>query len=269
MARAASSTETAPRSCILLRDALFDERSFEKERLGMNTRTLLVMALGTLALAGCTETIDSQNLKTAGIAALIRVTADSDQASTVVATLKAGGAQSNTYVDLGGGDRIFASAGGDRIEMQAQSTGVYEAKFNTAAADTEFIVDLQRETEDDAPASRGTLPAPFALTAGAATASRGEDITFTWTPSGLNDDMRLELNGSCIFLETIDVPGDMGTHTIPANTLKATGPMDAPPTCDITVEMTRVRKGQNDAIFDSESTFTLEQVRTAKFTSTP
>ncbi|MRG91981.1 hypothetical protein [Polyangium spumosum] len=237
----------------------------------MDTRTLVALALvGLGALSGCKETVDSQNIRTQGIAAILSATAENDQETRLIATLKVGGDESNTYVDLSGGDRIFASAGDQRVEMKTQDTGVYEAKFNTAAEGTEFLVDLQRETDDDAPASRGTLPAPFALTIGASQVSRAADITVTWTPFDSKDDVRLELNGPCIFLETIDVPGDTGTHTILANSLQATGPSDQPPpTCDVEVTMTRSRSGTTDATFDSESSFVLEQVRSGSFTSTP
>ncbi|MDI1477785.1 hypothetical protein [Polyangium sp. y55x31] len=237
----------------------------------MNTRCLTAFALvGLGVLSGCKETVDSQNVKTAGIAAILSATAENDKETRLIATLKVGGDESNTYVDLSGGDRIFASAGDKRVEMQTQDTGVYEAEFATAADGTEFVVDLQRADGDNAPSSRGTLPAPFTLTLADTSASRAADLEVSWTPSGSNDDVRIELNGTCIFLETIDVPGDTGKHTIPANSLKATGSMDQPPpTCDVNIEVTRSRKGTPDSAFDSESSFVLQQVRTGKFTSTP
>ncbi|MDI1445454.1 hypothetical protein [Polyangium sp. 6x1] len=237
----------------------------------MNTRLLTAIALvGLGLLSGCKETVDSQNVKTAGIAAILSATAETDLETRLIATLKVGGDESNTYVDLSGGDSIFASTGDKRVPMQTQETGVYEAEFNTAAEGTEFTVDLQRADDDDAPASRGTLPAPFTLTIGASAVSRAADLNVTWTPSGSNDDVRIELSSPCTFLETIDVPGDSGTHTIPANSLQPTGTAaEPPPTCDVTVKMTRSRRGTADSAFDSESSFVLQQVRTGNFTSTP
>ncbi|MBK9266332.1 MAG: hypothetical protein IPM54_41925 [Polyangiaceae bacterium] len=117
----------------------------------------------------------------------------------VTATLKVGGASSNTYVDLAGGDRIFATGGDSRVEMQSQGAGKYEAEFNTAAADTEFLVDLQREEDDDAPASVGKLPGPFSMVVPNMTMSRAKDIVITWAPAGTNDAMTIELTGNCIF----------------------------------------------------------------------
>jgi hypothetical protein len=232
----------------------------------MMTAALL---LGLGLLSGCTETIDSTNVKTRGIAALIEATASSDASTTVVATLKAGGDESNTYVILGGGDRIFASAGDQRVEMQAQSSGVYEAKFNSGKADLPIKVDLQRENDDDAPSSTGNLPAPFDIAAlPTDPVSRASDLTIAWAPTGSTDSVKLELNGNCIFLEVVNVPGDTGKHVIAAGTLKPTNPKMGE-SCPVTVKMTRSRKGTPDGTFDSESWFVLEQVRTASFTSAP
>lgn len=234
----------------------------------MKRQTWFALPALALFVGGCTETVDSQNIKTPGISATIVATAESDTATTIVATLQVGGPSSNTYVNLEGGDQIFAAIGTDRVAMQAQDSGEYAATFKTAAADTDFVVDLQRVVEADAPANHGTLPSPFALTVGASSVSRTADLTFTWNPSGSKDDMHLNLTGSCVFNQSIDIPGDTGTFTLTGNTLQPTNSMMAE-TCDISVEMQRTRTGTTDPGLDSESSFTLHQVRTAKFTSTP
>lgn len=227
-----------------------------------------LFCVGLLLLSACTETVDSKNIRTAGIAALLRADATTDSATVVTATLKVGGASSNTYVDLAGGDRIFATGGDSRVEMQSQGAGKYEAEFNTAAADTEFLVDLQREEDDDAPASVGKLPGPFSMVVPNMTMSRAKDIVITWAPAGTNDAMTIELTGNCIFNRTIDVPGDPGMHTITGGTLVSVK-ADMPENCDVNVEMKRTRKGTADSIFDSESSFILTQTRTGTFTSEP
>ena len=143
-----------------------------------------------------------------------------------------------------------------------------KADANIAAENTEFIVDLQRETEDDAPMSKGTLPAPFSFQVPNMTTSRAQELTITWSPSGSTDDMEAIVSGTCIFQRTIDIPGDTGSHVISPGTLISTN-TDKPETCDLTVEMTRSRKGTPDLAFDPDSSFTLKQTRTAKFTSAP
>jgi len=153
--------------------------------------------------------------------------------------------------------------------MEAVDEGEYEAEFGTGAADTEFLVSLERDADTPAPASRGTLPAPFEISAPAsgADASRAEDLVVTWDAGG-SDDVQMEINGDCIFLETIDVPGDSGSYTISADTLKATD-SKMPGTCDVTVKLTRSRSGSADPAFDAESWVHLQQVRTTSFTSKP
>jgi hypothetical protein len=232
-------------------------------------KTGLSLCFGLLLLSACvTETVDSKNIKTAGMTALIQVNAPNDSASTVTATFKVGGASSNTYVNFSGGDTVFAEGADKRVQMDAQDTGKYTIDFNTAAKDTRFVVDLQRDNDDDAPGSNGTLPEPFSFQVPNMATSRATDITITWGPSGSNDNVTIELSGSCIFSRSIDVPGDTGSHVISGGTLASIDPMK-PETCDITVEMTRSRTGTVDPIFDNESTFKLTQTRTAKFTSSP
>jgi hypothetical protein len=226
------------------------------------------LCLGLLLLSACTETVDSKNVRTGGIAAFITANATRDTATTVRASLKVGGSSSNTYVDLSDGDSIFATGGGKRVEMEAQGTGTYEIDFDTAAADTEFVVDLQRSEDDDAPASIGKLPAPFSFQVPNMSTSRAQNVDVTWSTSGTTDDMSIKLSGTCIFSRTIDVPGDTGKHTITGGTLVSPN-TDKPETCDVSVEMVRSRKGITDTAYDSESSFILTQTRTGKFTSAP
>lgn len=234
------------------------------------TATWMLGALAIAALAGCTETTSSENIKTGGIAALIEVTATSESSSSVKATLKVGGDESNTYVILDKGDELAATAaGGEPKSMSAQSEGVYEAEFGTGAADTEFVVDLKRPNDTPAPNSRGTLPAPFKIGALEDGKSRKTDpLDVTWDPSGSDDSMELEINGSCIFLYTKDIPGDSGSYTIEAGGLESTGG-DKPETCDLDVKLSRKRSGSADPAYDNESYFHLAQVRKSKVTSAP
>jgi hypothetical protein len=233
------------------------------------TATWMIGVVAIAALAGCTETTSSENIKTGGIAALIEVTAGSESSSTVKATLKVGGDESNTYVILDKGDELAATANGDTKGMSAQSEGVYEAEFGTGAADTEFQVDLKRPNDTPAPDSRGTLPAPFKIgTLEDGKSRKADPLDVTWDPSGSDDSMELEINGSCIFLYSKDIPGDSGSYTIEAGQLDSTGG-DKPETCDLNVTLSRKRSGSTDPAYDNESYFHLAQVRKAKVTSAP
>jgi hypothetical protein len=239
-----------------------------------STLVFVTAVVACLAAVGCRETTSSQNIKTRGIVALMDVTASSESSSRVVVTLKVGGPASNTYVDLEGGDKLFAVADGEEKEMVAEDAGRYEADFDTGAEDTEFTVKLEREWDVPARNSSGTLPAPFDITTdfGSTPLSReDDDLVVTWEPGDSGDDMRLELEDSgpsCIFDDDFDIAGDSGEHTIPAGEISSTD-ADDPGECDVTLILIRRRNGQADANFDPDSRFRLEQVRKTDFVSAP
>ncbi|WP_437586734.1 hypothetical protein [Sorangium sp. So ce1000] len=238
----------------------------------MITKTTMAM-FGVAAaglLAGCTETIDSQQLRTGGISATLEAIAESASSTTLRATLKAGGDESNTYVILGAGDRISATVDGEAVEMSAESAGVYEGDADVGAGGTEIKVLLDRDDDDDdALNNAGTLPDPFDLAAlPTDPVPRGEDLTVAWSPSGSGDDMVLDVKGDCIFSKTFDVGGDPGTYTIDAGELEATSSRE-PESCDVDLVIRRSRKGTTDKNLDPESSFELSQVRGGRFTSAP
>ena len=239
------------------------------------SRIAFSVALLALALsAGCKETVSSEFIKTGGIAMLTEVTAHSETDVTVRTELVVGGDESNTYVILQSGDRIYAAVDGDPKEMDEVSEGVYKATFDVGAQDTEYSVMLRRDDEDDAEANSGTLPAPFEITSdlGSDPLSRmDDDVTLTWDPSGESDDMSLEVDddiGGCIFSDDLDIAGDDGSYTIAAGTLESTSSQD-PEECDVTATLSRERGGENDPILDGESSFVLRQVRSTTFASAP
>ncbi|WP_437731239.1 hypothetical protein [Sorangium sp. So ce1335] len=237
----------------------------------MITKTTMAM-FGLAAsglLAGCTETLDSQQIRTGGISADLEATAESATSTTLKATLQVGGNESNTYVILSGGDRISATADGDEVQMSAQGSGVYVAQFDVGAGDTEFRVLLDREDDEDAPDNVGTLPDPFDLEdLPREPVARDEAITIAWSPSGSGDAMEIRVDGDCIFTERFDVPGDPGTFTIDAGELRSTSSQE-PESCDVDVVISRSREGTTDNTLDDESAFWLRQVRTGRFTSAP
>lgn len=224
--------------------------------------------VGLLAMGCSKETTSSSNIKTGGIAALIDVYADDDDTATVHVKLVVGGSDSNTYVDLTGGDRLIATADdGDPVELEAVDPGIYEAEFSGVGEDTEFAVTLEREDDDTASANSGKLPAPFTLDEPASDLSRkDDDLEVTWTPES-SDDLHVAFDGDCIFDNDHDI-SDTGSYTVEAGSLDSTGG-DKPETCDIKVTLDRTREGSADSKFDRESWFKLHQRRAAKFTSNP
>jgi hypothetical protein len=240
----------------------------------MTSTPRIAFALGLCALAGCKETVSSDHIKTGGIAMLTEVTARSETDVTVRTELVVGGDESNTYVVLESGDRIYAEANGEREEMQAVDQGVYEASFDAGEKGAEYRVLLRRDDGDSAENSMGTLPAPFDITSDLGTdvlSRMDDDVEITWEPSGESGDMSLEVDddvGGCIFSDRFDIGGDDGSYVIAAGTLDSTSSSE-PEECDVTATVTRERDGTHDRNLDGESWFVLRQVRSTTFASGP
>jgi len=237
----------------------------------MFERSLVVVGLLGLLAMGCKseETTSSVNIRTGGIAALIDVYADSATKATVHVELKVGGSSSNTYVGLDNGDQLIATAGDQEKTLgTADGVGRYEAVFSDVAADTLFTVVLERPHDTTAADNSGTLPAPFDLDKPKADQSRkDDDLDVTWAPSGSDDGMDFDFDGSCIFPYSRS-PSDSGSFTVAKDTLESTGG-DKPEACQLTLKAQRSRSGSADAAFDSESYFRLHQRRSTSFSSSP
>jgi len=231
---------------------------------------LVVIGLLGLFAVGCSkETTSSSNIKTAGIAALTDVYADTDTTATVHVELRVGGSSSNTYVSLDNGDKLIATADGETKTLgTTDEVGIYEAKFSGVGGGTEFSLVLERPNDTTASDNSGTLPDPFTLDKPTDDLSRKNDpLDVTWAPSGTSDDMDFDFDGSCIFPYS-ESPSDSGTLTLAKGTLDSTGG-DMPKACKITVDAHRTRSGIADGKFDSESWFRLHQRRSTTFNSSP
>ena len=190
--------------------------------------TLRFMAgalLAATALIGCSEeTVSSTNVKTAGIAGIFEVTAGNETSSTVNAKLVVGGDESNTFVTLDNGDKLTATADGETKTMTTgDGAGRYEAKFGTGAGGTEFKISLERPDDDDAPNTVGTLPTPFSITeVPSNTPSRANDaITIKWDDG--TGDMKIEVEGDCIFSNSFTAATGSTEYTIDAGEIDSTG----------------------------------------------
>lgn len=230
-----------------------------------------ISALVVVALLGaaCSATTSSRNIRTAGLVALVDVTAADDRHAVVSTQMVIGGANSNTYVVLEGGDRLFAETNGEKREMNATSDGEYEAKFDRAEG--EYLVSLDRDVDAAAPKSSGTLPPPFQITSefGDEPKSRKNDsVTLTWTPGNSGADVSVSIEGDCIHSEDWKVGGDPGMFTIEPRKIEA-WKSDKKKKCNVAVEIVHVTRGTVDPAFDSDSRFELRQVRRTRFVSGP
>jgi len=217
-------------------------------------RNLAPLAFVPLALTvGCAESVESEDVMTSGVYAMIDVTSDGDgSGADVEVRLKVGGPESNTFLDLVGDDTLTASAGEETLTLQRQNAPIetdliwYTAHFAADGEDTEFTISFNRSIDDGAPSSKVTLPADLAITAPAenASLSMSEDITVTWEPSDKPDAIELSVNGDCI--RAINAtPPDSGSYTIAADDIEPIDDED-PQTCDITITVRRQRSGTLD-----------------------
>lgn len=221
-----------------------------------------------LLVFGCTESVESEDVRTTGIYPVISVVADGRGSSTVEVRLKVGGRNSNTYLDLVGDDRLEASVGDTTKRLDGRSDQTYRASFPVDAEDTEFEIAFRRGEEDEnAPSSTVTLPAPFELEVGASVASRTDDaVEFSWAPLATGG-MAWEYEGGCVIRDDGTTPDD-GEHTLAAGQIE-TFESDKMVSCPVDLTLVRSRKGSLDAAFTEGGEITAEQVRTVSFTSTP
>jgi hypothetical protein len=233
-----------------------------------------VVALSAACVAalmgGCKETVEGKFLDTQGIAMLADVTADGTDSADVSIDFVAGGDESNTYVNLGD-DRVIVGVDGKKGDASAESKGEYEFAASTGEGGTQFSIALDRQDaeKEDATKNMGTLPDDFEVMIAAGDHSRREALTIEWDPSGDADEVRIDLDGDCVFFTFESGEADDGEFVIPADELifGSDPAQDDEGTCEVTATVTRTNHGTIDPVFDLESHFDLHQVRTAKFTS--
>ncbi len=229
--------------------------------------SLALLAVSGAAMGCAEETLSSEDIRTAGIAALIEVKAENESSSRVRVELLAGGSSSNTKVVLDNGDKLTATVDGETKTLTTQDTGVYTANFSTGAADAEFVIAFERRQDENAPNSIGTLPPPFVIAPIDLKSRANDAVEINWDPAG-SDSIVIKVDGDCLKSVSDIKTSDTGSYTIPAGTL-GTFESDADKTCDVTVQIWRNRGGSADKAFDVESRYVASQVRAVKFQSAP
>ncbi len=244
----------------------------------MKYRFIAVSLFATAAslLSACSEDINSSDVHTTGIYASMDVQATADNASTVTVVLKAGGANSNTYVDLTSGDTLVStidSANAKTLSRQKNGGTIsYVTNYSVANVGTEnahYNIAFNRDTETDAPASYIDLPAPVSnFTADKTSFSRAtEQLTLTWDSVNTADSLALRATGDCIDTFSAST-SDVGIYTVNAGALKSDG---TPSSCDVAFTLSRSGTGTLDPVFvDGEGgKFTATQKRSKTVSTTP
>ena len=211
-------------------------------------------ALLTLPLLFACESVDSTDVETSGMYADIRATASGDGQTATTVTLRVGGAASNTYVQLNGDDTLTATFGDESQQMGDNHLGDawwYSAWFDVEQEDSTFTFSLERTTSESAPASTASLPALFEIAAPEADTAysrTGDDITVSWSPSGTQDEMVLQVGGDCAWTFDQEITGDPGVAVVEAGSVTSPdGRVDE--TCTGQITLIRRRVGTIDPAF--------------------
>ena len=165
-------------------------------------------------MTGCSA-VKSGDIATSGIHADFSAISSGD-GTTAQAILRAGDAQSTTYVNLEGGDELTATAEDETVSLTEVNLGELYAYVGALAAQEPgavFTFAFNRTVEDSAPESTATMPESFLLTSPLADTvfSRAADpLTVTWDPSGSTDTMEVGLHSECIIDANISAEGDPG-----------------------------------------------------------
>ena len=220
---------------------------------------LLPLALLSFA---CSESVESEDVRTSGIYPEIEVRATGNGSSRVEVRLKVGGSNSNTTLDLTGEDRLEATVDGETKRLDGDGD-TYRATFPVDAEGTEFTITFNRgEADDGAPAAVSSLPALDSL--GESEAPRRYDLDYTGSP--LQRQHGLEWM-ALHQVERRQHAGD-GEATIAAGSIE-TFDSDKDESCTVDLTLTRKRNGSIDGAFTEGGRIVALQVRKDSFTSTP
>ena len=137
----------------------------------------------------------------------------------------------------------------------------YTTSFLTDVEGSEFNIAFDRDSDDNAPNSAATLPAPFEITVpteGDTFSMAADKIDIAWNSSGTDDEMHVMLSGDCFYGQNITVDGDPGVYIIEAGILE---PISDTDTCTGTLTLTRKRMGTVDNTYGEGGEFRALQVR--------
>lgn len=230
------------------------------------------LALLALLVGGCSKS-DSGDILTKGMYGSITARAEGDGKTRVITSLFLGQPSDLNFIELSDDDTLVVRhAGQEMIPSQGEVVNIvsYTATFPTEAEGEMFEVSFLRTVDAGAPSSIATLPAPFTLAAPPATSSRATAMTLTWSPSGSANLMHAQIDGTCIDLLDLAIPGDPGTVTIPAGMIKkrtAQQGQTIADSCTAEIRIDRSKPGVLDTHFGKGGSVLGVQARKATFTT--
>jgi len=211
-----------------------------------------IIAISILSV-GCSD-IKSSALNTSGIHAEISAMVENGTTSVDV-ILRAGDANSLTYVELDEGDKLEATDGTDTNGLDHSNFGSihsYDALFNQTDPGTEFTISLLRELEDDAPTSVATLTQDLTIILENDVHSQQDPLTIAWEASEPGDEtLYLNASGSCIFSIKEEVPLSDGSYTINSSDFESTNDETQQESCELDIVLERRLVGTLDPAYGS------------------
>lgn len=213
-------------------------------------RKLLILSLYCI---GCTD-IKSSALNTNGIHAEISAIAV-DGKTLIDVTLKAGDANSITYVELDAGDELQATDGSQTYTLDHSyfaSLHSYDTEFNQTEPGTEFTVSLLRELEDNAPSSLAKMTEDVTLIVENDVHDRQNPLTISWEAVEPDDEtLYLDVSGPCIFSIEREVPLLDSSYTIDGSDFETSNSESDEQSCEIDIIIERRKSGTLDPAYGS------------------
>ena len=233
-----------------------------------------VIAVGII---GCnSESIDSEDVRTSGIWAMMKVEARDDGRSRVVVELNAGG-ELGTNVELTDSEYLEVEAAGIVKQMNKDDDLFdidYQVYMDTVESDTLFRVSFYRSSGENIVNSTVRLPASFSITSPLDEAQFGldENVSLVWTPERSDQNIQLDSFISCTTSDgnttstsqSISI-ADTGNYNydISSNAEFGNGTvgLDVNAGCELTLTLVRQSSGAIDPAFDEGGSFKAYQTR--------
>lgn len=225
---------------------------------------LCLVFLMLTSLAGCGKT-ESENVRSGGVAARIKVLTEGNGSTDVEVRLKSGDSYPLFQDDLklSSGDRLRVYANG-MSQLMSEINNFFEVSYITTFpfddAGIEYQVAFERDDEVSALNSTVTMPAAFNITTASDLVYADTDIVTTnWTPANSPDRILIGYHLECmdasfnrhygLFAATPADSGqqDTAVSDILTNALGTSNTLDYSNGCDLEVVVKRVRTGILDA----------------------
>lgn len=233
----------------------------------VRSKYYIASLLSILAVSGCSsESTTSNVVKTEGIWTEIRVTANGERAR-VVSEFNLNSSTGSNII-LTTGDKVQATVGSEtkQLTMDEDLLDIdYQGYFSQTAKDTNFKLELFRESENETLVSEVKLPTPVTIYSPVSSSfQRNSDILVEWQPaSDEGTQLVLQFTASCTtntdgmttFGHSAEIDDKQGQYTLLLSEIEGFDDttFDKNKPCESRVTLSRIRTGNTDSRFKSGS----------------